>query len=233
MPIVVQDIIQAALRNIGAYASGESPTPEESDNGLFALNNMISNWSAEGLMIFAATQVNFPSVAAQNTYTIGSSGNINAVRPLSIDQCFIRDSLNVDHPVKIIHRNRYELFTSKTTQARPEFLWYDTQYPLAKLVFYPTPSTIETCYIDTRTALTEFAGLTTTIDMPNEYKHALVKNLAVTIAPEYNRQPSPSLFAEADYSKKVIMSLNIEPVVEVEFDNFLLYRRKPLNINTG
>ena len=46
------DIISRAMKDIGALASGETPTPEEAQDAFDMLNDMIDQWSNEDMMIF-------------------------------------------------------------------------------------------------------------------------------------------------------------------------------------
>lgn len=72
------DIISRAMRDIGAIASGENPTPEESQDAFDMLNDMIEQWSNEDMMVFYKSEIVFPVTPGQTQYTIGPTGNINA-----------------------------------------------------------------------------------------------------------------------------------------------------------
>lgn len=68
MPI---DIISRAMKDIGALASGETPTPEEAQDAFDMLNDLIDQWSNEDMMVFNVSEIIFPVVAGQVQYTIG------------------------------------------------------------------------------------------------------------------------------------------------------------------
>lgn len=65
------DIITRAMKDIGAIASGEKPTPEEAQDALEMLNDMVDQWSNENLMVYNVTEIIFPLIAGQVQYTIG------------------------------------------------------------------------------------------------------------------------------------------------------------------
>jgi hypothetical protein len=68
MPI---DIISRALKDIGAIANGETPTPDEAQDAFDMLNDLIDQWSNEDFMVFNVTEIIFPVISGQTQYTIG------------------------------------------------------------------------------------------------------------------------------------------------------------------
>lgn len=65
------DIISRALKDIGALAAGESPTPDAAQDALDMMNDMIDQWSNENMMVFNVTEIIFNVVPGQVQYTIG------------------------------------------------------------------------------------------------------------------------------------------------------------------
>jgi len=72
------DIISNALKDIGALASGETPTPEETQDAFYTLNELLDQWSNEDMMIFYKTEIVFPITPGQTQYTIGPGGQVGA-----------------------------------------------------------------------------------------------------------------------------------------------------------
>ena len=75
MPI---DIISRALKDIGALAAGETPSPEASQDAFDMLNDMLDQWSNENMMVYYKTEIIFPITQNQTQYTIGPGGQIGA-----------------------------------------------------------------------------------------------------------------------------------------------------------
>jgi hypothetical protein len=73
------DIISSALKDIGALAAGETPTPEAAQDAFVMMNRMIDQWSNEEMMVYYKTEVIFPITPGQTQYTIGPTGEIGAV----------------------------------------------------------------------------------------------------------------------------------------------------------
>ena len=72
------DIISRAMKDIGALASGEQPTPEEAQDAFEMLNDMLDQWSNEDMMVYNFTEIIFPVVSGQTQYTIGPTGDIGS-----------------------------------------------------------------------------------------------------------------------------------------------------------
>ena len=65
------EIISRALKDIGALEAGETPTPEAAQDALEMLNDLIDQWSNEGMMVYNVTEIVFPVISGQTQYTIG------------------------------------------------------------------------------------------------------------------------------------------------------------------
>lgn len=72
------DIISRAMKDIGALASGETPTPEEAQDAFDMMNDMLDQWSNEDMMVYNFTEIIFPVVQGQTQYTIGPTGDIGS-----------------------------------------------------------------------------------------------------------------------------------------------------------
>ena len=65
------DIISRALKDIGALEAGEVPTADAAQDAFDMLNDMLDQWSNEGMMVYNYTEIIFPVVQNQTQYTIG------------------------------------------------------------------------------------------------------------------------------------------------------------------
>jgi hypothetical protein len=65
------DIISRALKDIGALEAGEVPTTDAAQDAFDMLNDLIDQWSNEGMMIYNTTEIVFPVIPGQTQYTIG------------------------------------------------------------------------------------------------------------------------------------------------------------------
>jgi hypothetical protein len=187
MSETAQTLIKAALRSIGAIATGETPTAAELADGLEAMQMMFRNWSAQNIRLYYTKQETL-TMSGATSYTIGSGGVLNTTRPASI-----RGAWTTDGPVKVIDEDQYRQYRM-SVQASPtvEWLWYSPEYPLGLL--YPWPLGGSTLYIDTQIPLTDPSAITDSISFPTEYDDAIKWNLAVRLAPEYGKEPTQTVY---------------------------------------
>jgi hypothetical protein len=205
MSETAQTLIKAALRSIGVIAPGETPTDDEIQDGLEALKFMFRHWSANDIRIYSVTVENFPLTGA-TSYTIGSSGTFNTVRPASIRGAYVRDAYNFDNPLKIIDEAKYRELHLKTIVATAGYLWYNPTYPLGTIYLYPLDGS--TIYLHSLKPLSDPSAITTDVAFPPEYDEAIKFNLAVRLAPEYGKEPLQMCMALAASAMKDIETRN-------------------------
>ncbi len=216
MSTQVQNIINSALTLIGVIAAGESPAPEESTDALLVLNDLITSWDVERLVIYATNRATYNLIISQQTYTIGqgAGANFNAARPTSIWAANIINSAGLAFPMKLVTKEEWASIPEKSvTGAVPRELWNDNGYPNSTLYLWPIPSAGSTqLELYTWQQLTTFVNLTDTFDFPPGYERAIRFNLAVELASEYGREIPQTVGQIAMDSKNAIRGLNAPPV---------------------
>ncbi len=207
MADTAQTIVDAALRKNGHQNPGKTLL----DNALADLNDMLSLWSIEGLLIPNVTKENFSIASGIASRTIGTSGDFNTVRPIKLVDAYLRDSNSQDFSVKVdMSLQEWNEITVKTTQSRPTQFYYHPEYPLGIIYFDYTTDASYTLYLDSLKQLTEFATLNTSFDFPPEYKLALIYNLTIFISHDFDQQLSKDIFLIAGSSKAAIMANNLQ-----------------------
>lgn len=209
------DIIRLALKDIGALGTGQSPLPEDSNDALLTLNQMIAQWNKKRWMVYHLVEQAFISTGAQ-TYTIGPGGNFPvAKRPDQINAAFFRSLLlsssnQVDYPMQVLtSREDYSRITLKKMTSFPEYLFYDAVFPTG--ILFPWPilqATIYELHIVYKDSLASFPTLATAFALPEEYEMALRYNLAVKMAPSYGADVPQDVRALAREGREVIRGAN-------------------------
>lgn len=202
------DILKGALRIGGIIAVGETIDAAAAQDGLAALNMMLTSQPWQGLAVVATTKENFPLVAGQTSYTMGASGNFNTVCPTQIVSQFLRDSASADYPVTLIDEDRYNALGDKTLQGRPEYLYVSYAYPLATLYFYYVPDAAYTFYVNSEKPLAEMTSLTQVFSLPPAYLSAIKWNLFLELAPEYQKDPTAFQYKQAERYLSAVKNIN-------------------------
>lgn len=203
------DMINRSLRLIGAIGQSETPTAQESADSLYALNSMMDADGISRMMIPQMLEENFPLVASQASYTIGSGGNFNTTRPVRIESAFIRSTSGSDFPLQIIDNESYDSISLKTTTSDyPGYFYYENSFPLGKIYLWGAPSTAYTLYINSWKQLQNFTSLTTALSMPPGYQKYIEYNLAVEIAPEFGMTVPDLVLRGAVDSKAEVKRFN-------------------------
>lgn len=197
----VRDLIYPTLRLVGALASGETPSSADAEDAKAALNSMLGLWSIDGLVIYAITTEDFPLVASQQSYTIGTGGNFNTTRPIKILNAGLVDG-GIEQPIEIINNQQWAAIQAKTTtSSSPSKLYLETSFPLAIIKLWPGPDVVKTLRLYSMKPLTEFVNLTDEVNLPPGYAELIKYNLYLRLAPEYGKQIDPSIEARAIEAK--------------------------------
>jgi hypothetical protein len=155
--------------------------------------------------------------------TFTTPGDFAIARPLRITNAFTRIttvSTGLDYPIDFeFGREKYNAIGLKSIQAPwPILGWYNPTYPLGNLYFYPAPSGAGELHLFTDTILSDFSGLTQSINLPQGYARAIKKNLALELAPEYGKSPGRLLMDQARESIQFVRAQNATPAVQAFYD---------------
>lgn len=222
MPIIVTQsgsnlaastIIKRAMRLLGVLPSGGTPTTDEYADALEALNALLDSWRNEKLMCYAFRDESITPVASQSNYTIGDTGDLATNRPVAIESAYVISSA-VSYPITMRNELEYAAITSKASTADiPTDAYYNPTMPNGTLWVWPVPTlTTPTIHIITRTPMLAFSTTATTAQLPPGWEEAMATNLAISIAPEYEREPSATVRKMAMESKANIKRINARPL---------------------
>lgn len=223
-----QDLINSALRLVGALASGELPSAAESQDCLLIGQQMIDSWQAERLMVWSIQINTFPLVPLTQTYTLGSGGTLNMPRPARIERIGIINLNNpaqpLELPLEYLTDAQWAAIPVKNIQSTlPQKVYDDQAFPLRNLNFWCVPTVAVNVTIYSWNPLSTFPDFTTDVEFPPGYVEALRYNLAVRLLAEFPGNPvsAPMVMQLATESKARIKSLNI-PLLDSYCDRMLV-----------
>lgn len=201
------DIVNRALRINGVIASLDSGDAQDVNDAFTSLNMMIEAWSLEDLMCYYLISNSFTATIGQASYTIGEGGEFDCTRPLEIVQAFCTVG-QIDYPLEIISHEEYQNVSMKTLSSVPRAIYYQPNYPLGTVYFYPVPNVAYPVGISQSVQLTKFSELRHELSLPPGYLKALIWNLAVEIAPEYGKAVDEITAKKAIESKELLKGKN-------------------------
>jgi hypothetical protein len=192
LPITTpQDLISFALRATGVLGTGQTALAEDYADGLSALNAMIGEWNRERWLIFHLITVEKVSTGAQS-YTIGNGGDFDTPRPDRIESAFFRQIVSsqsnlVDYPLEIIEaREDYNLIALKTLTTWPQYIFYDSGYPIGNVFPWPIPqASTYSIHLSVKAQFSQFTSYIQPINLPPEYIRPLWTNLAIELSMIY------------------------------------------------
>lgn len=173
-------IIYSALRKVGAYDQNAAPSSTQITNALAALTVLVYDLQNE---------FDFPWVTVDDSETFGTvPTNAFGVDSdtIAIVSAFMRDSSNVDHPIRVISYEEYvEDYTVKDAESEfPTVLAFDYQLS-GNCYVYPSVNTDDNTLYYRRVREVDVTG--TTPETPKCWDRALIYLLAADLADEYGK----------------------------------------------
>ena len=209
-----KELIPATLKLIGVVGVGVKPSAPLLFDTLAAMNSMLDSWSSAPQSIFFATREEFTLAASKVSYTIGSGGDLDTTRPQQVMDSYITIN-ETDFIVKRRGRDQYDRVTTKTTEGRPSNFYYEPEFPLGVLKFYPVP---DENHSFTLISLKPFSTyeINDVMTLPPGYERAIKYNLALEIADNYGKQVSLLTMRIAVGSFKMLKNVNLVRQTEVQ-----------------
>jgi len=205
------DIIKRALRLVGALAQGETPTPTQVTEAATALNGLVKAWAADGMPLWAITEMTLTLVAGQSVYTVSNP------KPLKVLQAWNHNTTsNVDIPMRIITQAEYNILGNKTSAGNPIQVYYSPNRDNGDFHLFPVPTTVEqvanTLHYVCQIPFQDFNASTDAPDFPQEWYDAVTYGLATRLAPEYGLDiPSrKTLWQEMTIIKQDALNFGLE-----------------------
>lgn len=213
------DIINSALRKVGAVSEGQVASPQAIIDATMALNAMLKTFEVRGMPLWAIKETLFPLTSTRQ-YSIGIGATINTPAPLKIIQATLLDVTNPDAenilPMNIYTHYDYNLLTTQDSSGYPIHLMYEPLLPTGVINIWPTPDSFSISNRNIRIVyqrpFSDFVSSTDTPDFPSYWSEALVYGLAWRLSPEYGvpLQDRQLLSKEAEYMLEEALSFGTE-----------------------
>lgn len=205
-----RDLCTAAMQRLNILGPDEDPTASDAQYCLNTLNELIDQWTTEGLTSYKLARTTYTVPVSAQTATVGLTGNLNVTRPVSpqaIDHINYIDTsitpLNEIPMVPLTNDAWAAVPIKLQSSPYPTSWFYDPTLPLGTLYLWPVPniSTVQ-LVMYTMDGVVELATLNTTFLMPPGYRRFYITNLAVEIASGFERAQVPEALKTAAYESK-------------------------------
>lgn len=214
----VNEIITSAMR---LCRIRDTSNASRMDEALLSLNHMIMSW--EESLINNVVSESLAVVSGTASYSIGSGGDFDTVRPLNIISAYLLSSDGISYPINTqMSIEDYNKISDKTNVARPLRLFYNASNTLAYIYFDSVPDDSYTLVLTSKKPFTGYVYTTDTILQPIEYEKAMIYNLAIDIAPEYGIELPNTVIQQAVNLKSIIETRNTNVVPVMEIDESIL-----------
>ena len=175
-------IVTNAYQDAGLVRAGTNLNSDQLANGMMRLTDLINMWQTTGLKLWTQVDQSITLVAGQQTYTFGPSGTINMAKPLRALQGYYLDSTGDNRrPIYPLAWNDWLNLSIITSQGQINSYFVDKQLSLLSVKFWLIPdaeAATGTAHLLLQQQVTNFTGLTDTIDFPVEWLMALRWGLA-------------------------------------------------------
>jgi len=208
--VTAGDLVRNALGLILVLGQQDTLASSDMDDGLRFLNSMLESWGLIRQNIFKLNVKTLALTAGDQTYTIGPSGDFNTLRPSKITNASYIVANNVSYPLEIIDERQWAQIPYKPlTSYIPQVLWYSAGYPLGTINLWPAPGSNMSLVLCSYAPLQEFTDKDDIMDLPPGYQRAIIPNLAIELAPLYNKNVGPTLTRNASLALRAIRGVNV------------------------
>lgn len=200
----VTKLVRTALRKVGAIPAGTQLKPQELADGRDELRRMLDTWRLESLMIYVTALRSFDLQPGRVAYTYGVGGNFDAPRPVVVESATIINSAGGRQPLELMSADEYTRISYRGETGAPSRFYYQPTFPMGEVRFdrVPDDPTVE---LGVREELLDLpTSSTADFDLPPGYEDAIVFNLGLRLAGEFDVTPGNEVMGLAASFKTLI-----------------------------
>jgi len=217
---VGQGLLYPALRKAQVtIGPGRTPSPAQFQDAIDELNRLTGSLNCDRLNIYSITRQEFPLDPVKASYTIGLSpdesftADFPVERPLAIESANIvtgSGPTGISYPLAIGTSLQWSNIGYRhLPDSIPGAIYNDRGYPVSTLYFHGQPASGQTLELFTWGLVPAFETITDVVLLPPGYEDALVLNLAVRLAPHFQRDSvPPDVRRDAQLSLMRLQSIN-------------------------
>jgi hypothetical protein len=202
-----------------------------------ALNRMLDSWSTQELLIWTVRIDRYTLDPPQTSYTIGPGADFNAQRPERIEAANIvlAGMSEVHVPLRILSDKEWaEKRLRVIPTSIPTQLYYDNNYPIAKIYLWGYPTAGNDLELFTWQIIPQFATQVDAVQLPPGYLDAAVYNLARRLCAQFGTVLRPDVAEAATKTLARIKGANASsPIIASADFGMKITKRGDFNYLTG
>jgi hypothetical protein len=177
------------------------PSTAQFQDALWELNRLIGSLNCDRLNIYSIADYEFPLETGKMAYTIGLSpdplftADFPVERPQMIERANIvvtSTSPTVRYPLALFTASQWALIqVREIPDTIPQVLYNDRAYPISTLYLWGQPMAGYVLELFPWILIPTFRTITDVVLLPPGYEDALVLNLAVRLAPHFQKGAVP------------------------------------------
>lgn len=173
--MTAEEVVQAAMEELGVLSAGERAEAETLAVGLRALNWMLKSFSARGVNKWRETSltITLPANAASVALPVWVEDVLSARAVVS--STFQRIMFRYE-------RGQYNQLPNKLSPGQPVNFYVDRGRDVATLYFWPVPNTATQIILDVVRVIDDVTDGTQTLDVPTKWLEAVYLGLAARMA---------------------------------------------------
>lgn len=181
--MTIRDLCTQSAMDMGVIGQGETLSAPDASVYLGLLQRLLNAWNANRLSVYASSMLQFTLVPNLSPHTIGPTGATwtATIRPVSLDGANLvltPSTPPVNTNIKVRDDQWYFSLTTPTlTSTYPTDVYYQPDWPLGKLFFWPVPTFAYDVQLKVRVLLDESVDLNDEFSLPPGYWDAIVLTL--------------------------------------------------------
>ncbi len=173
--------IEYAMKDAGILQHGDQPDSEHFAEYGNRLNDLINLWQTQGLKLWLQQDLAVTLTAGQSLYTFGPTGTTVMPKPMRVIQAYTLNTGGVTRPLTLISRDEWTRLSNRTQLGALNSVFIDKQQTNLGVNLWLTPdatAATDILHLVTQYQVTNFIGLTDTLNFPTEWFLALRWGLA-------------------------------------------------------
>ena len=212
------DLISDGLTQIGQLGVGQTISPEQGQQGLRLIQQIIEKLSAQKVMVYAVAQRPFSLTAGTQLYTLGPSGTLGIppqARPVFVEEARVSGvGSSQDSLLSIVDSVGWAGVRDKgatnSPLGLPQLMFPLYSMPNLTIYVWPIPSAAITLTLGTWELLQNFLTIFDTVSLPPGYPILLRNLLAVEWAAFYDMPVTQAMSQTAADAIRAIQGINTQ-----------------------